>query len=305
MGLSTMALSRLSSAVEKINTVKKTNTDPRQLQLDLPIGWTLLPPPRLSTTAAATLLRLAHTNPLRNPLSFPPPIMHFTSAALLLLLVPATRAAAIPNQGGLSALAGDVGETVRKADNTRHGTIYLPLNGHKVIQVGSAPAKRDEAANLVGSISDAPPVLPAAAGGVKQDDDADALANSIRKLTYEQIGALAKLLKVIGGRDSATASVARRDITDQIPGLLLDLAGIDSATASAIGAGTNIAGRGNRLGSGDIGGSVSDATGDVSDLVDNAISETVHVGTSAPGSIGNALDETPGSGEEIPIAKLS
>jgi uncharacterized protein YjbJ (UPF0337 family) len=233
--------------------------------------------------------------------------MHFTSAALFLLLVPATRAAAIPNQGDLSGAGdallnkgdlanalgndvlkgahldgpatarrdevggvfGTVGKTVGGAlDTVNEAEDIVGASIPKSASDGLAAAKRDEAASFLGSITDAPAKLeqtvseeagnvvgrPAATrhgeadelpgttqpnagpvldkpqdifdaiaariksliegvgGGIgqeKRDEDADVLANSIRKLTYEQIGALAKLLKVIGGRDSATASLAR------------------------------------------------------------------------------------------------
>ncbi|OBT90730.1 hypothetical protein VE02_00612 [Pseudogymnoascus sp. 03VT05] len=76
--------------------------------------------------------------------------------------------------------------------------------------------KREEAASLLTPIGDVPAkveetvteVANNAVAGVataKRDADAVALANSIRKLSYEQIGALVNLLKVIGGRDTATS----------------------------------------------------------------------------------------------------
>ncbi|KAL5349910.1 hypothetical protein ACLOAV_004944 [Pseudogymnoascus australis] len=64
--------------------------------------------------------------------------MHISSAAFLLLLVPATRAAAIPNQGGLS-VTGD--SLINKGD--------LPNAAINDV-LGTAAARRDEAANLRG-----------------------------------------------------------------------------------------------------------------------------------------------------------
>ncbi|KFY98460.1 hypothetical protein V498_01445 [Pseudogymnoascus sp. VKM F-4517 (FW-2822)] len=64
--------------------------------------------------------------------------MHISSAAFLLLLVPATRAAAIPNQGGLS-ITGD--SLINKGD--------LPNAAINDV-LGPAAARRDEAANLRG-----------------------------------------------------------------------------------------------------------------------------------------------------------
>jgi hypothetical protein len=80
---------------------------------------------------------------------------------------------------------------------------------------------RDEATNLVGPITNTPAkveetateVANNAVAGIaptKRDADADALANSIRKLSFQQIGALVNLLKVIGGRDTATEAQRTR-----------------------------------------------------------------------------------------------
>lgn len=67
--------------------------------------------------------------------------MHFSPAALLLLLVPAIRSAAIPNQGGIS-VGND--SPINKGD--------LPNAVANGI-LGPATAKRDEAANLLAPIS--------------------------------------------------------------------------------------------------------------------------------------------------------
>ncbi|KFY02762.1 hypothetical protein O988_01911 [Pseudogymnoascus sp. VKM F-3808] len=130
MGLSTMAISRLSSAIKK--------------PLQRPIYGSLIP------------------NPVRNTPNLPAPIMHFTSAALLLLLVPVTRAAAIPNQGDLSG-AGDA--LLNKGD-------LANALGNDVLKGahldGPATARRDEVGDPLGSV-----------GGT---------VNSIQKLASEQIG---------------------------------------------------------------------------------------------------------------------
>ncbi|OBT80633.1 hypothetical protein VF21_00529 [Pseudogymnoascus sp. 05NY08] len=87
--------------------------------------------------------------------------------------------------------------------------------------------KRKEAAILLTPISDVPAkveetvtqVANNAVAGVattKRDADADALANSIRKLSYEQIGALVNLLKVIGGRDTATSKRSAPMIPEEL-----------------------------------------------------------------------------------------
>ncbi|KFY88135.1 hypothetical protein V500_06542 [Pseudogymnoascus sp. VKM F-4518 (FW-2643)] len=160
------------------------------------------PPHPPSTAAATTLLWSAHieSTPQHQPLPSAA-IMHISSAALLLLLVPATRAAAIPNQGGrLGAdfTLSDLGPQV--------GDLGAILRDDHVD--GPAKARRDEAVDLLGPVGNAPAKVEtvseasnvaAALATAKRDADDDALANSIKKLNYEQIGALVKLLKAIGG----------------------------------------------------------------------------------------------------------
>ncbi|KFZ24031.1 hypothetical protein V502_01513 [Pseudogymnoascus sp. VKM F-4520 (FW-2644)] len=165
------------------------------------------PPHPPSTAAAATLLWSAHikSTPQHQPLPSAA-IMHISSAALLLLLVPATRAAAIPNQGarlGADFTLSDLGPQV--------GDLGAILRGDHVD--GPAKARRDEAVDLLSPVGDAPAKVEetvseasnVAAGlaTAKRDADDDALANSIKKLNYEQIGALVKLLKAIGGGGGA------------------------------------------------------------------------------------------------------
>ncbi|KFZ06310.1 hypothetical protein V501_07538 [Pseudogymnoascus sp. VKM F-4519 (FW-2642)] len=163
--------------------------------------------------------------------------MHLSSAALLLLLVPATRAAAIPAQGGLlggdklantvvnTALGGGhVGgpATVKRDESTNLlGTVMEAVSFGKTVSdeadkaTGVKILQRDEATNLLGPVTDAAKlgetVSEVANNGVaglamtKRDEDAVALANNIRKLSYEQLGQLARLLKIISGGVSTTS----------------------------------------------------------------------------------------------------
>ncbi|OBT52466.1 hypothetical protein VE04_07509 [Pseudogymnoascus sp. 24MN13] len=170
--------------------------------------------------------------------------MHLSSVALLLLLVPAARAAAIPAQGGL--LGGD--KSLVDSDKLANGVLNTVLQGDHV--GGPATVKRDEATNLLGTVMEAVdfgktvsdvadkatgvkiltrdeatnllgPVTDAAKLGetvrkvannglaglatTQRDEDPDALANNIRKLSYEQLGQLARLLKIISGGISTTS----------------------------------------------------------------------------------------------------
>lgn len=54
----------------------------------------------------------------------------------------------------------------------------------------------------------------------KRDEEADKLANNIRKLSYEQIGALVKLLKAISGSDSAASK--RDDVIGEVVGATIE-----------------------------------------------------------------------------------
>lgn len=165
--------------------------------------------------------------------------MHLTTVALLLLLIPATRAVAIPNQGDLSSAGdallnkGDVANALGN-DVLKGAHIDGPvtartdesdniLESDKLRLAGAVKSVGDEVGNGMDPLQTVNEVTDGIAQA-KRDEDVEALANSIRKLSYEQIGALVKLLRVIGGRDSAKASVARRDIADQIPGLSPELA---------------------------------------------------------------------------------
>lgn len=74
--------------------------------------------------------------------------MHL-SAALLLLLIPATRAAAIPNQGDLFG----AGDALTNKGELANPVLNAVLKGDHVD--GSATARRDEAANLLTSIGNA------------------------------------------------------------------------------------------------------------------------------------------------------
>lgn len=170
--------------------------------------------------------------------------MHLSSAALFLLLVPATRAAAIPAQGGL--LGGD--KALVDSDKLANPVVNTVLGSGHI--GGPATVKRDEATNLLGPVMEAVafgktvsdvadkatgvkiltrdeatnllgPVTDAAKLGetvskvannglaglatTKRAEDAVALANNIRKLSYEQLGQLARLLKIISGGVSTTS----------------------------------------------------------------------------------------------------
>ncbi|KFY07847.1 hypothetical protein V492_06770 [Pseudogymnoascus sp. VKM F-4246] len=145
--------------------------------------------------------------------------MYFSSAALL-LLVPATRAAAIPSPdnvlGANDALANTVVNTV--------------LEGTHIEE--PAKTKRYEGDALFGLLPLPPPsefveTVTQGAGNVvadvtptKRDEEADKLANSIRKLSYEQIGAVVKLLKAISGSDSAASK--RDNVIGEVVGAITD-----------------------------------------------------------------------------------
>lgn len=182
--------------------------------------------------------------------------MHLSSAALLLLLVPATRAAAIPAQGGL--LGGD--KALVDSDKLSNAVVNTVLgSGHiggpatvkrdgatdllgpvmEAVDFGKTVSEvadkatgvkiltRDEAADLLGPVTDAAKLgetvseVPNGVAGLattKRDEDAVALANNIRKLSYEQLGQLARLLKIISGGVSKTSkrSAASFDPADLI-----------------------------------------------------------------------------------------
>ncbi|OBT70424.1 hypothetical protein VE03_00234 [Pseudogymnoascus sp. 23342-1-I1] len=178
--------------------------------------------------------------------------MHLSSAALLLLLLPAARAAAIPNQGAVPGSAVDA-----LANKDGHASPFLGT-AKEINHVNGVHPTAD------GVVIDAEVDL----ATTKRDAIDDELANNIRKLSYQQIGTLVKLLKAIGGTGAISkrgAPLASEDGSDKFTpeflatALLLDLnAGTRRDTTGSDAEVINIVEY--------VGDIAAGATGDVADL---------------------------------------
>ncbi|KFY42646.1 hypothetical protein V494_02315 [Pseudogymnoascus sp. VKM F-4513 (FW-928)] len=149
--------------------------------------------------------------------------MYFSSAALLLLLIPATRAAAIPSL-----------DNVLGADNALANTVVnTVLEGTHVEE--PAKTKRYEGDTLFGPVPPVSELVEAVAQGAgnvvagvtptKRVEGADKLVDDIRNLSDEE---LFKLLNAINGSDGAASK--RDNVIGDVVGAITD----ETADAAAL-----------------------------------------------------------------------
>jgi hypothetical protein len=215
--------------------------------------------------------------------------MHFTAAALLLLLVPTTRAAAIPNQGDLSGASdaflnnGDLSKALgtdalkgAHVDGPATGT--LDESGNPLVIINDAPA---EVGNIVGEAADNVVDRLVAA---KRDEAADAKAN-IKRGPPLSFGPLSLDLtsNVIDETDDILESLVRDPEATGLP--------IESAEDAV----ANIALQKNKAVSRDADDLVEDVVEDtpIIDYVDNPLldGKPLMKTNQAAGSVGSAVNE--------------